>query len=252
MSGVLQRWEREYYETGGGDPFLFYVLYGTIDHQVPLSRSQYRSQGMPEGLQIMTYGPSKHPQVPSSFREGYLWEKLQKLDPSFAESIAMQDSCMIFKGSFEDPETLNYFRDTIGLITHFLDQGGVAIYDPQMLEWWSPEQWKTRIFEPAAMVPRHHTIILVSEDDHNENAEWVHTRGMRKFGRPDISFRGVTSGLKDGAIDLCNRFIEYQAFGGVITEGEEIRMKSLPEGLRCFHRGDVDDPDFNNVHIAIE
>ncbi len=54
---------------------------------------------------------------------------------------------------------------------------------------------------------------------------------------------------KDGVVDLCSRFIELQAFGGVVAEGEEIRMKSLPPGLRCRHRGDLDDPDF--VHLEI-
>ena len=53
-------------------------------------------------------------------------------------------------------------------------------------------------------------------------------------------------------IELCNMLIDFQAFGGVIAEGQEIRRQSLPEGLKCFHRGNMDDPDFNNVHVSIE
>ncbi len=52
-------------------------------------------------------------------------------------------------------------------------------------------------------------------------------------------------------IDLCERFIEMMAFGAVIAEGQEIRMNSLPAGMRCHHAGDHDDPDFNNVHVEI-
>ena len=42
-------------------------------------------------------------------------------------------------------------------------------------------------------------------------------------------------------IDLFERFIEFQQFGGVIAEGQEIRMKTLPKGMTCRHAGDVDD-----------
>ena len=45
--------------------------------------------------------------------------------------------------------------------------------------------------------------------------------------------------------------VEFQAFGGIIDEGQEIRMRSLPPGMTCRHRGDVDDPDFNNMHVEI-
>jgi hypothetical protein len=74
---------------------------------------------------------------------------------------------------------------------------------------------------------------------------------MRKFGRPDVSIRGVPSDRREAAIDLCNRMIELQALGGSIEEGEAIRMASLPDGMTCHHQGTLDDPDFNNVHVAV-
>lgn len=52
-------------------------------------------------------------------------------------------------------------------------------------------------------------------------------------------------------IDLCNRFIVLPVFGGVIEEGQEIRMQSLPSRMTCHHRGDLEGPDFNNVHVEI-
>lgn len=78
-----------------------------------------------------------------------------------------------------------------------------------------------------------------------------HTRGMRKFGRPDLSAHGVSSRHREAIIELFDRFIEFQAFGGIITEGMEIRMGGLPSGMTCRHGGDLDDPDFNNVHVEI-
>jgi hypothetical protein len=59
-----------------------------------------------------------------------------------------------------------------------------------------------------------HVVILVSMG--SDGTEWIHTRGMRKFGRPDISVHKVEPQHKDAIIDLCNRFIELLAFGGIV------------------------------------
>jgi len=82
-----------------------------------------------------------------------------------------------------------------------------------------------------------------------EGRLWIHTRGLRKFGRPDLSVRGVPREFSQPVVDLCNRFIRMQTLGGRIPEGQEIRMVSLPSGLICQHAGSLDDPDFNNVHM---
>jgi len=103
---------------------------------------------------------------------------------------------------------------------------------------------------PAAPVPRRHVVILYSPEEIS-GRKWFHTRGMRKFGRPDISVHDVKPEYGAGVIDLCNRLIELHADGGVVPEGQEIRMASLPSGAIAHHRGDLDDPDFNNVHIEI-
>lgn len=197
----------------------------------------------------MRYGPDCNPEVADFFRSGDLWDSLQQEDAALAERVAQQTECIVIRGTIPDPQDLNYFRDTIGLITYLLDSGGVAVYDPQMLKWWSADEWRKCAFMPASPTPRNHVVILVSEDA-NET-EWLHTRGMRKFGRPDLSVPQVSATHKPGIIDLCQRLIEMQAFGATVREGQNIRMPSLPPGGRCHHAGHLDDPDFNNVHIRI-
>jgi hypothetical protein len=119
-----------------------------------------------------------------------------------------------------------------------------------MFKWWSAHEWREHAFEPAGAVPRHHVVILVS-DEPDERSRWYHTRGMLKFGRPDLSVHGVVPELEPAVKDLCERFIEMQAFGAVIPEGQEVRMNGLPPGWRCRHGGDLDDPEFNNRHVEI-
>ena len=91
----------------------------------------------------------------------------------------------------------------------------------------------------------------MQSDDDTPETIWLHTRGLRKFGRPDISVRPVPLAYVEPVIGLLNRFIELQALGGLIADGQEIRMKDLPAGMICRHAGDLEDPDFNNVHVEI-
>jgi hypothetical protein len=69
--------------------------------------------------------------------------------------------------------------------------------------------------------------------------------------QPEVAVHRVPAQYRDGVIDLFERFITLLAFGGVIKEGQEVRLKTLPGGMTCRHAGDVDDPDFNNAHVEI-
>ena len=251
MAESLASWDRKYHAECDGDAFLFYVVFGAIAQDRPLDSQKYRCRGIPAGFELMEYDKGRHAEVIDGFLQGYPWERLLAENPDLAHAVEQSPGCVILRGSQKNPETLDYLRDCTGLLTFFLDNGGLAIYDPQMFYWWSPAQWRERIFEPAAPAPRHHVVILYSEEEHSPELLWVHTRGMRKFGRPDISVQHVGPEYRDAVIDLCERFIEYQAFGGIIPEGQSVRMASLPLGGVAHHGGDLDDPDFNNVHVEI-
>ena len=182
--------------------------------------------------------------------DGWIGREFRAEQPRLAAQVANTEQCLVSQGMVPDPDSLDYFRDAVGLVTALLDGGGIAVFDPQMFKWWSADEWRSKAFEPNGAVPRHHVVILVS-DEPGGKGRWYHTRGLRKFGRPDLSVHHVPPKLEDCVQDLCNRFIEMQAFGAVIPEGQAIKMNGLPSGWRCTHGGDLDDPDFNNVHIEI-
>jgi hypothetical protein len=180
----------------------------------------------------------------------YLGESLREENPSLFEAASTAEYCSILHGEVADPSSLDYFRDAIGLVTALLEHGGIAVFDPHAFKWWSPDEWRELAFEPEGAVPRNHVTIMAS-DDPDPQRRWYHTRGMIKFGRPDLSVHDVPPKLHAAVEDLCDRFIEMQAFGAVVPEGQEIKMKSLPRGWCCRHRGDLDDPDFNNRHLEL-
>jgi hypothetical protein len=246
MDLPLADWPRPYYQRGGDDAMLYYVVFGDADGTRILSRSKYRSDGVPRGIDVTRHGP----EMVAFFREGPLWKRLVEDDSALAAAIASQSVATVVRGQVTDPTTLNYLRDVIGVLAFCLDAGGVAICDAQTLMWWAPADWRSTFFEDRSPSPHRHVVILITEEA--DGSEWVHTRGMRKFGRPDLSIHSVPSRHKVAVIDLVNRFIGLLAFGGVISDGQDVRTKTLPSGMKCFIRGNIDDPDFNNSHIEIE
>jgi hypothetical protein len=250
MSDDPPDWPRPYFTQPGGEPFLYFVVYGEFGKLSSMSASHYRTRGVPAGLKLSRYQSDQHPGVLDRFREGYLWNEFRARSLGLAAQVAESKECLILQGEIEDCDTLNYLRDSVGLLTFLLDHGGLTIYDPWLFQWWEPDEWRRRIVHQTGPVPRHHVVILTSEES-DPTLTWFHTRGMRKFGRPDLSIHNVPAEYNGAVIDLFERFVEFQAFGGIIEDGRQIRLNHLPAGMTCEHRGDLDDPDFNNVHVEI-
>lgn len=247
----IPSWPRPHFQPGGGNAHLFYKVHGGFSGPPEVSRSRHRCAGLPPGCDLQIHSREMHPEVLRfGLDEGYVANELRGTNPGLFEAASSSNQCMILRGEVDDPATLDYFRDAVGLVTALLDSGGIAVFDPHMFKWCSADEWRERVFDPASPVPRHHVVILVSEEE-QAGRSWYHTRGMIKFGRPDISVHNVPSELRPAVEDLCNRFIEMMAFGAVVEDGQPIKMASLPDGWRCRHAGDLDDPDFNNRHIEI-
>jgi hypothetical protein len=260
MSVELPDWPRSRYQPGGGEAYLLFTIYGEFNPEVEVSRKRYRTAGIPRGLNVRRVEREKYPDFP--FSTGPLGGLLQAKQPALFASVKRSDECIIIQGSIPDPADLNYLRDTVGVILFFLEHGGVAVLDPQQLKLFDADRWRKELFEPQPPQLHRHVAILVSDEAEEavpgeEKVEtqpgrlWIHTRGLRKFGRPDLSLRGAPRSHQVAAIDLCNRFIQLQAQGELIPEGQEIRMETLPHGLVCRHGGSISDPDFNNVHVEI-
>ena len=244
----LTTWERARFEPGGGDALVFYVVYGSFTNDSKVSGAAYRTAGVPKRVEMRRISRTNQPVLP--FTDGDFAKVLRKDNPLLFAHIEQALGCLVIRGEVADPPNLNYLRDCVGLVTFFLDHGGVAVTDAQQLKFYDAAEWRREFFEPGTPSVHRHVSILFS--DEQPGGRWYHTRGLRKFGRPDLSLHNVPDKYERAAIELCNRFIELQATGGRIREGQEIRMVSLPGGLVCHHRGSLDDPDFNNVHVEIQ
>lgn len=245
MTFNLNPWPRPRFEPGGGDAFLFFAVYGQFPAEIQVSGEAYRTAGVPEGLSLRKLNRAESPEFP--FTGGPIGELLQPKRPALFAEIQRVPECLVFQGTIADPPDLNYLRDSIGLLMYLLDHGGVGVMDPMQFRLHDAASWRSEVFDPDPPQLHQHAVILWSKEP--GSTKWFHTRGLRKFGRPDLSMHRVPSEHEAAAIEMFNRFILLQAEGGRIREGAEIRMAGLPSGLTCHHRGSFDDPDFNNVHV---
>ncbi len=159
------------------------------------------------------------------------------------------DGCMVMRADVPDPQDLRYLRNCVGVVTAILEAGGRAAANLQSLSMLTTEQWRGVIFAPDEPQPRLH--VNVFHDCEDGGSATLTTRGMRAFGRPDLSLGNIPADSVGAASELCNRLIEAQAFGAVIAEGEEIDVPGQTAAMTAHHGGSYDDPRFNNVHVEL-
>ncbi|UJR85101.1 hypothetical protein [Sandaracinus amylolyticus] len=165
------------------------------------------------------------------------------------EAASACDVQIVVRAELEDRADLLELRSLVGLTTAIAEQASArAVLDAQTFALRSLEAWREEVFDVDA--PRVGAHLLVMRSDEPDGA-WLHTRGLRKFARPDLSMRGLAQNELDRATEIVLRFAQLQIGGGVIAEGSEVRVHGWPPGWTCRHAGDLDDPDFNNTHVEI-
>lgn len=247
-STIPEQWQRPAWQEGDYPPFLFTVIYGSTTIDVPVDAKRYRTRGLPESVEAHAFHRATHADyLRTSFEEGYAWDAFLREDPKLANAVRKSPGAIAFSGEVKDSTSLLYLRDVIGMTAYLLDHGGVAVYDTLTFTWFRPDVWKKQFFEPDAVKPQDHVRILYSNES---DGLWLHTRGLLKFGRPDLSVRGVAAQHLETAGRMINELIDLQVAGTFLREELGIRDPNLGRFV-VRYEGDRDDPEFNNVHIEL-
>lgn len=240
-------WEREFYQPESGDAVLSFVVFGELVADMEVSASEYRTSGPPKGTEMELFSRREHGDWIDGFTGGYLGALLAE-DKILEERVKTAPTVALLQGEVEDPETLDYLRDAVGVVTALLDSGGVAVLDAVALRWWTPEEWREAIFDPSAPEPIEHVSLLASEE---EDGFWLHSRGLRKFGRPDLSVRGLKEDGLEIFAGLFESLIVTLAGGATIPDGQRLRIGGTKIEMESNLAGALDDPDFDNVHYEL-
>lgn len=241
--------ERPYYEDLNYRPLLFYVIFGVNGEELIVSREHHHVDSFPDGLNLISYQKPEHEEYMRELIGGTIGEILNADNHSLYEAIKDTEQWVIIRGEVKQDSDLNYMRNAIGFVQALVEAGAVGVLDLQTITLYSSEEWTNSIFSKK-FDPYAHVTILVSEME--DSTIWLHTRGMRKFGRPDISMEGVVEDKIEHAVQVINQMIYYGALGVFISSPTKLHTHIGPAYIVTPNFiEDFDNPDFNNSYYQI-
>ncbi len=238
-------WTRPYFWRSDARAMLLYFVFGEFPEELKLDIGRHGSAGLPAGITMHRFDKSTLAHWEGHPLRGALGKLLRDDDPETFEAARAANECIMLRGEIDDPESLDYLRDTLGMIGALLDAGGKVVVDPQMLALFSARGWRERYADGGAS-PREHVLILCHDE---QGGAWVRTHGLRKFARPDISIRRVPQTEVERAGALAMRLVELQAQGMRFVDGTALEAEGVPPGLIAHLGGSLENPQFNNVHV---
>ncbi|MEO5621989.1 MAG: hypothetical protein ABIO74_10770 [Dokdonella sp.] len=244
-------WPRSQWRDSREQAFLLWFVFGDFDKDFTIDAPKYRTRGTPPGIEVVRYVNRELMKWDGYPLAGTLGALLYEENSLLFERAKKAGECVMLRGSLADPADLDGLRDLIGTVTALVDLGGVAVIDPQTLSMFDAHEWHRRFFSSDTFAPREHVLILCNDDDLHSGRLHVHTRGLRKFARPDVSIRNVPPAAASVAGELSERFLDFQAQGGIVEDGYVVEIDGAPAGMQVHVAGALDDPAFNNRHLAL-
>ena len=251
MTATPEAWPRPYWQPSDETIVLNFYVFGRFGEDLAVPAARYASRGLPEGIGLQRFAHNALRGWEGYPLKGALGELLKEDAPAAFDLARAAPDVLVVRGELADRDSLDYLRDTLGVLAGLLDIGGSAILDPQILTLFDDGAWRRHYLVAGGAPPRNHVLILRNEDE-EEGRSHVHTRGLRKFGRPDLSLRRVPDAHAGQAGMLCERLVELAALGARFVEGQPLEVEGLPGELVAHLAGDLDDPRFNNTHVAFD
>ncbi|MGN1120292.1 MAG: hypothetical protein ACI4Q4_08025, partial [Oscillospiraceae bacterium] len=214
-----------------------------------VSVERHGVSGFPEGLEFRMLHRGEHGDYMDSLMCGAYGEMLEQENAALYEKIRRAERWVLVSGEIQQDDTLEYFKSCIGIVQAICENGAEGVLDLQTITLYSPQDWHDKVFA-ADFEPVKATIIMASRTD---NGLWLHTRGMRKFGRPDIGIEGIPENDLQTAAEIAEQMIRYSAMGAVFTQGAVFCIS----GGRSYSVNpefvpDFDNDDFNNAYYRIK
>ena len=243
---------RKYYEEGGYQPFVFYVVFGIDAKRVEISRDKHHVENIPEGIEINYVSKQNDEEYMKGFFAGSLGLVLYDDNPQIYDKANEANNAVIISGNVKNASNFEYMKEVIGIVKAFSENGAVGILDLLNMSFISPSGWDNKYFEKD-VDPLAHVTIFVSDDINNPNKCWFHTRGLRKFGRPDLSMHNIDKEDAEEIKKVFDLLIDYAGRGALFKN--EVKVKT-PENilfkLKTEYIEDFNDSDYNNAHLEIE
>lgn len=244
---TIPAWQRPHWQPSDEEILLQFYVFGKFE-QVRVPSADYGSAGLPAGIDSVNHFHSSLRQWEGYPLKGSPGRMFKQTAPKAYQLAFDAPEVVVVRGTLKDSQATGYLRDTLGVLAGLLDIGGVAILDPQTLSLLTADEWRARYLIADGAPIRSHLLILCDEETEGGRL-WVHTRGMRKFGRPDISIRHVPESAVNRAGVLCEKMLELQALGAHFKDGQMLEVDAVAGDVTMRAGGGLEHPDFNNSFV---
>jgi hypothetical protein len=241
---AIPAWQRPHWQASDEEIVLQFYVFGKFE-PVRVPSDGYGSPGLPGGVELTSHHHAALRQWEGYPLKGASGRMFKDDAPEVYRRAVDAPEVLVLRGTLKDRADTGYLRDTLGVLAGLLDIGGVAVLDPQILTLFDADGWRRQYLVRDGAPIRHHVLIL-RDGEAAPDRHWIHTRGLRKFGRPDISLRHVPGRDVDRAGALCQRLVELEALGAHFADGQALDIDGVSGGIVARLGGGLDDPDFNN------
>ncbi len=212
-------WPRPLHDESSGHlAELMYVIVGPIAPEpLSLSRSRHHVSRIEPELVVSKHRRADDP----AWFAGWFADPLaagldgQFLDPGMIKS---SDELTVVRANFADPPSLDYLRNTLGVVSAVVETGALTVFDVHAVQWWRPGEWLEVFVDASRFEVRDH-VAIISTDEPDGNGVWLHTRGMIKFARPDVQVRHVPANVLGGGVKVRHAGNILHAIAGHLADG---------------------------------
>ena len=232
-------WPRPHFKPSGATASLFYLVFGEPPAHLNVKRARHHVDELHPELQVSIHARGDDPAWFDGWLSNPLGAEIPRVFGDMASRVYTAGRVAAVRAEFDDPPSLAYLRNTVGVVSAISEEGAVAIFDVYWLTWWTPQDWRARFMDRSEFHIADHIFTAVSRDDAADTAR-MRTRGMRKFGRPELQVRrvpgaaGVDGPALHHATELLTGLATYMARGGVIADGETMHLARYDTSIAFF------------------
>lgn len=251
-------WTRPEWQATEGIASLFFFIPGpSPTGELKLSQSRHHVDGFPEELEVSAQERSASPEwFEGFFAQPGMGYDLESAFRDQVDAVRNVQQATVVRGDFVDPDSLDYLRNTIGVVSAILEQGGLGVLDVSAARWWTRAEWLSTFVEENDFAIEDFVRIVVSDDELLQPGLWAHTRGMRKFGRPDLQIKHIPGPWQEDSLiigaagNLLNSLAEQLARGMILLDGETMAFPGIE--AQCTLIASPDDTESPECHFGNE
>jgi hypothetical protein len=218
----VEPWQRPAHRPAGREAAVLLVAFTPGEVLTELNLAAVTPANAPvDALAVRLHRHEDNPEWMDAFRTGPLRDLAARELPDL-RPIDEATCCYSIQVRVPDPADLTHLQLAWAVAARVSRAGAVAVFDAFAHDWSLPEQ--VAALDPHRPFDILREISVIAESEPTPGfGHPVHTRGMVKFGRPDL-IMGVPEDRIGDAASILNQLATMLAEGHVLAAGHHLRI----------------------------